>query len=268
MRFLLSNIRYWLEEFKFDGFRFDGVSSMLYHSHGIGHHFAGSYDEYFGLAADTDSFNYLQLASHICQTFFPESIRIAEEVSGMPTLCRPLEEGGAGFDYRLAMAIPDIWIKLLKEKKDEDWHMGNITWTLMNRRWSEKNIVYTESHDQAIVGDKTIAHWLFSEQIYSHMSVVSERTAIIERGLALHKMIRLLTCALGGEGWLNFEGNEFGHPEWLDFPRTGNNESYKYARRLFYLSDDDSLRYKYLNAWDKAMNNLEEEYKWLSATNT
>ncbi|CAF3840761.1 unnamed protein product [Rotaria sp. Silwood1] len=268
MRFLLSNIRYWLEEFKFDGFRFDGVSSMLYHSHGIGHHFSSSYDEYFGLATDTDSFNYLQLANYVCEKFFPESIRIAEDVSGMPTLCRPLAEGGAGFDYRLAMAIPDIWIKLLKEKKDEDWHIGNITWTLMNRRSSEKNIAYAESHDQAIVGDKTIAQWLFNEQIYSHMSIFSERTATIDRGLALHKMIRLLTYALGGESWLNFEGNEFGHPEWLDFPREGNNESYKYARRLFYLSNDENLRYKYLNAWDKAMNDLEEEYKWLSAKNT
>ena len=143
----------------------------------------------------------------------------------MPTLCRPLAEGGAGFDYRLAMAVPDVWIKvsasqlrppmmidlysllqLLKEKKDEDWNVGDITWTLINRRWSEKNIAYSESHDQALVGDKTIAHWLFDSQIYTHMSVFSERTAGVERGLSLHKMIRLLTYTLGGEGWLNFEG--------------------------------------------------------------
>ncbi|CAF4611937.1 unnamed protein product [Rotaria sp. Silwood1] len=261
MRFLLSNIRYWLEEFKVDGFRFDGVSSMLYHSHGLEHNFSGTYKEYFGLATDTDSFNYLQLAHHVIQTLFPESITIAEEVSGMPTLCRPLAEGGAGFDYRLAMAIPDLWIKVY-------WQMGHITWILTNRRWSEKNIAYAESHDQALVGDKTIAHWLFNEQIYTHMSVLTERTSVVERGLALHKMIRLVTYALGGEAWLNFEGNEFGHPEWLDFPRAGNNESYKYARRLFYLCEDDTLRYKYLKAWDKAMNDLEEEYKWLTATNT
>lgn len=268
MRFLLSNIRYWLEEFKFDGFRFDGVSSMLYHSHGIGHSFSGTYDEYFGLATDTESFNYLQLANYVSQTLYPESITIAEEVSGMPTLCRPIAEGGGGFDYRLAMAIPDVWIKLLKEKKDEEWQVGDLTWTLSNRRWSEKNIAYSESHDQALVGDKTIAHWLFDAEIYTHMSVFSDRTPTIERGLALHKMIRLLTYALGGEGWLNFEGNEFGHPEWLDFPRAGNGDSYHYARRLFYLPDDDTLRYKYLNTWDQAMNACEEEYKWLSATNT
>ncbi|CAF0824407.1 unnamed protein product [Adineta ricciae] len=268
MRFLLSNIRYWLEEFKFDGFRFDGVSSMLYHSHGIGHSFSGTYNEYFGLATDTESFNYLQLANHVSQTLYPESITIAEEVSGMPTLCRPIAEGGGGFDYRLAMAIPDVWIKLLKEKSDEDWQVGDISWTLVNRRWSEKNIAYSESHDQALVGDKTIAHWLFDTQIYTHMSVLSERTPVVERGLALHKMIRLLTYALGGEGWLNFEGNEFGHPEWLDFPRAGNNDSYHYARRLFYLSDDETLRYKYLNAWDQGMNACEEQYKWLAAKNT
>ena len=145
----------------------------------------------------------------------------------MPTLCRPISEGGAGFDYRLAMAIPDVWIKvcmtyfkgqliecilltyrfqLLKEKKDEDWQVDDIVWTLTNRRWSEKCIAYAESHDQALVGDKSIAHWLFDAQIYTHMSVFSERTPVIERGLALHKMIRLLTYALGGEGWLNFEG--------------------------------------------------------------
>ncbi|CAF1023661.1 unnamed protein product [Rotaria sp. Silwood1] len=268
LRFLLSNVRFWLEEFKFDGFRYDGVSSMLYHSHGIAHGFSGSYNEYFGLATDTDSFNYLQLANYVSQTLYPESITIAEEVSGMPTLCRPIDEGGAGFDYRLAMAIPDVWIKLLKEKKDEDWNVSDLTWTLINRRWSEKNIAYAESHDQALVGDKTIAHWLFDAQIYTHMQVFSERTLIVERGLALHKMIRLLTYALGGEGWLNFEGNEFGHPEWLDFPRIGNSESFHYARRLFYLADDEALRYKYLNAWDQAMNVCEETYKWLSAKNT
>ncbi|CAF0754152.1 unnamed protein product [Didymodactylos carnosus] len=267
-RFLLSNIRFWLEEYKFDGFRFDGVSSMLYHTHGIGHAFSGTYDEYFGLVTDTESFNYLQLANHISHTMFPESITIAEEVSGMPTLCRPIAEGGGGFDYRLAMAIPDVWIKLLKETKDENWHVGNITWTLINRRWSEKSIAYSESHDQALVGDKTIAHWLMDTEIYSNMTVFAPRTPVVERGLALHKLIRLLTYGLGGEGWLNFEGNEFGHPEWLDFPREGNNNSYHYARRLFYLPDDETLRYKYLNAWDRAMNDAEEKYQWLSATNT
>ena len=183
----------------------------------------------------------------------------------MPTLCRPVEEGGAGFDYRLAMAIPDKWIKILKEKRDEDWNMGDIVHTLENRRWKEANIGYVESHDQALVGDKSIAFWLMDAEMYTNMSCISPLTPTIDRGLALHKMIRLITHGLGGEGWLNFIGNEFGHPEWLDFPRAGNNESYHYARRQFNLVDDDLLRYKYLNAFDATMNKLEDEYKWLSS---
>ena len=182
----------------------------------------------------------------------------------MPTLCRPVDEGGAGFDYRLAMAVPDKWIKILKEQKDEDWDMGNIVFTLENRRWKEPNIVYVESHDQALVGDKTIAFWLMDAEMYTNMSVLSPLTHTVERGIALHKMIRLLTHGLGGEGWLNFMGNEFGHPEWLDFPRVGNNESYQYARRQFNLVDDQLLRYKFLNKFDEAMNKCEDEFKWLS----
>lgn len=262
-RFLLSNIRYWMDEFKFDGFRFDGVSSMLYHSHGIAHAFSGSYDEYFGMGTDTESFVYMMLANYLIHHFYPDAVSIAEDVSGMPTLCRPVDEGGCGFDYRLAMAIPDKWIKILKTMKDEDWDLANIVHTLENRRWKEPSISYVESHDQALVGDKTIAFWLMDAEMYTNMSTLSPMTSTIERGIALHKMIRLLTHGLGGEGWLNFIGNEFGHPEWLDFPRVGNNESYKYARRQFNLVDDDLLRYKFLNKFDAAMNKVEEEYKWL-----
>ena len=64
---------------------------------------------------------------------------------------------------------------------------------------------------------------------------------------------------------MNFIGNEFGHPEWLDFPRQGNNSSFHYARRQFHLADDPLLRYKFLNEFDKAMNHLEEDYGWLHA---
>lgn len=265
-RFLLSNIRFWMDEYMFDGFRFDGITSMLYHSHGIAHGFSGHYDEYFGLATDTDSFLYLMLANHLLHEHYPDVVTIAEDVSGMPTLCRPVAEGGAGFDYRLAMALPDKWIKILKELKDEDWDIANIVHTLENRRWKEPSIAYVESHDQALVGDKTIAFWLMDAEMYTNMSVMSPLTPVIDRGLALHKMIRLLTFALGGEGWLNFIGNEFGHPEWLDFPRKGNNDSYHYARRQFNLPDDDLLRYKFLFRFDAKMNKLEDEYKWLSAS--
>ncbi|CAL4124896.1 unnamed protein product, partial [Meganyctiphanes norvegica] len=264
LRFLLSNLRWYFEEYKFDGFRFDGVTSMLYHSHGIGEGFSGSYHEYYGLNVDTDSLVYLMLANHMMHTLHQDCITIAEDVSGMPALCRPVEEGGTGFDYRLAMAIPDHWIKLLKHKEDDQWEMGEITHKLENRRYLEGTIAYAESHDQALVGDKTLAFWLMDKEMYTSMSTLSPPNLIIDRGLALHKMIRLITHGLGGEGYLNFMGNEFGHPEWLDFPRKGNNESYQYARRQWNLSEDPMLKYKYLNAFDAAMNKTEEEHGWLS----
>ncbi|KAG8450327.1 hypothetical protein GDO86_002831 [Hymenochirus boettgeri] len=265
LRFLLSNLRWWLEEYGFDGFRFDGVTSMLYHHHGIGCGFSGDYNEYFGLQVDEDSLVYLMMANHMIHSFYPECITIAEDVSGMPAVCCPTSQGGVGFDYRLAMAVPDKWIQILKELKDEDWNMGNIVHTLTNRRYNEKCIAYAESHDQALVGDKTLAFWLMDAEMYTNMSVLSPLTAVIDRGIQLHKMIRLLTHALGGEGYLNFIGNEFGHPEWLDFPRKGNGESYHYARRQFHLADDQMLRYRFLYAFDRDMNKLEEKFGWLAA---
>ena len=244
LRFLLSNLRFWMEEYQFDGFRFDGVTSMLYHHHGIGTGFSGGYHEYFGPGVDTDGVVYLMLANEMLHTLYPNAITIAEDVSGMPGLCVNLSLGGLGFDYRLAMAVPDLYIKWLKEKSDSDWDIGQLSHTLTDRRYGEKTIAYAESHDQALVGDKSIMMWLADAQMYTHMSTMTEFTPVIERALSLHKMIRLVTHGLGGEGYLNFEGNEFGHPEWLDFPREGNNNSYWYARRQFNLPDDGLLRYK------------------------
>ncbi|CAH0562702.1 unnamed protein product [Brassicogethes aeneus] len=263
LRFLLSNIRWYLEEYQFDGFRFDGVTSMLYHSRGIGQGFSGSYDDYYNMNVDTDGVVYLMLANHVIHTLHKDAITIAEDVSGMPGTCRPLQEGGIGFDYRLAMAIPDKWIELLKHKSDENWDIGNIVHTLSNRRWMEPNVAYAESHDQALVGDKTIAFWLMDKEMYTHMSTMSPPSAIVDRGISLHKLIRFITHGLGGEAYLNFIGNEFGHPEWLDFPREGNQSSYHYARRQWNLVDDDLLKYKYLNNWDAAMNHAEQKYGWL-----
>ncbi|CAK8689223.1 unnamed protein product [Clavelina lepadiformis] len=265
LRFLISNLRWYMDEYMFDGFRFDGVTSMLYHDHGISRGFSGDYHEYFGLQMDLEAIVYLMLANDMLKSFYPQMITIAEDVSGMPGVCRPISEGGIGFDYRLAMAIPDKWIKVLKEVKDENWNMGNIFHTLTNRRHGEKCIAYAESHDQALVGDKTLAFWLMDKEMYTHMSTMTDLTPIIDRGIALHKMVRLITHGLGGEGYLNFIGNEFGHPEWLDFPREGNNSSYHYARRQFHLADDDLLRYKFLNRFDSAMQNTEEKYGWLNA---
>ncbi|KAK4633814.1 1,4-alpha-glucan-branching enzyme [Fulvia fulva] len=263
LRFLLSNLRFWMEEYQFDGFRFDGVTSMLYTHHGIGTGFSGGYHEYFGPNVDEDGVVYLMLANEMLHNLFPNAITIAEDVSGMPALCIKLSLGGIGFDYRLAMAVPDLYIKWLKEKQDIDWDMGQLCFTLTNRRHGEKTIAYAESHDQALVGDKTLLFWLCDAQMYTNMSVLSEFTPVIERGMALHKMIRLITHALGGEAYLNFEGNEFGHPEWLDFPREGNGNSFHYARRQFNLPDDELLRYRFLNDFDKAMQWTEEKYGWL-----
>ncbi|MDR3706670.1 MAG: alpha amylase C-terminal domain-containing protein [Capsulimonadaceae bacterium] len=260
-RFLLSNVRYWLDEFKFDGFRFDGVTSMIYYHHGLGHGFT-SYDDYFGGDVDWDAVVYLQLANELAHQVNPKAITIAEEVSGMPGIAAPVEDGGIGFDYRLAMGVPDYWIKLLKEKSDEAWSLQELYTTLMNRRHLEKHIGYAESHDQALVGDKTLAFWLMDADMYWHMGKFSGNI-LIDRGVALHKMIRLITFALAGEGYLNFIGNEFGHPEWVDFPRQGNGFSYHYARRQWSLVDNPDLRYGGLNEFDKAMNDLDRRFNIL-----
>ena len=260
-KFLLSNVRYWLEEFHFDGYRFDGVTSMLYFHHG--HTSFDHYDKYF-YDVDWNAVSYLQLANDIIHEFKKNSISIAEDVSGMPGLSRHIEEGGLGFDFRLAMGLPDFWIKTLKEKSDEEWDIQEVWHTVNNRRYKEKTIAYAESHDQALVGDKTLAFWLMDKEMYYHMQV-HDHNLVVDRGIALHKMIRLITISMGGEGYLNFIGNEFGHPEWVDFPREGNNWSYHYARRLWSLADNKDLKYQYLANWDKAMINTIKENKILSS---
>ena len=261
-RLLLSNVRYWLEEFHFDGFRFDGVTSMTYLDHGLGKSF-NSYDDYFSGNVDRDALTYLQMANVLAHTLRPDVTTVAEDMSGMVGMARPVAEGGIGFDYRLAMGVPDYWIKLLKEKRDEDWPLGDIYRVLMNRRHGEKHIGYAESHDQALVGDKTIAFWLMDKEMYWHMDKGSQ-SLVIDRGIALHKIIRLITFALGGEGYLNFMGNEFGHPEWVDFPREGNNWSFHHARRQWSLADQSALRYAGLRNFDQAMLALDKKFNLLA----
>lgn len=264
VRFLLSNLAWYLEEYQVDGFRFDAVTSMMYHHHGIGTGFSGHYQEYFGLQVDMEAVAYLMLANQLIHSLVPSAITVAEDVSGMPTLCRTVSDGGIGFDYRLSMFLPDLWIKMLKEVPDEDWQMGHLTHSLTNRRWKEKCVAYCESHDQAIVGDKTISQWLFNEEIYTGMARNSQSLRV-DRGVALHKMIRLLTQSLGGEAYLNFMGNEFGHPEWIDFPRPENNFSYNYCRRQWSLAEEPSLRYSQLYAFDKHMNAVEHKFQTIVA---
>jgi 1,4-alpha-glucan branching enzyme len=263
-QFLLSNLRFWLEEFHFDGFRFDGVTSMLYQHHGEGVSF-DSYERYFRAGVDKDAITYLQLATSLIQEIKPGALAIAEDMSGMPGLCRTIPDGGIGFDYRLGMGIPDYWIKLLKHQRDEDWNIYELWGVLTNRRYKEKTVAYAESHDQAMVGDKALAFWLMDKDMYFHMHV-NDPNLVIDRGIALHKLIRLITLTLGGEAYLTFMGNEFGHPEWIDFPRQGNNWSYKYARRQWNLVKDENLKYKYLDNFDKAMIRVVKENKVLSAS--
>jgi 1,4-alpha-glucan branching enzyme len=252
IHFLLSNCKFWLEEYKFDGFRFDGVTSMLFLDHGMGEGF-DDYAKYYNLNQDGDAICYLTLANQLIHEVNPRAITIAEDVSGMPGIASKIDDGGVGFDYRLGMGIPDFWIKIIKECKDEEWNPGHILWMLTNRREDERTISYAESHDQALVGDKTLIFRLADSDMYWHMSKLFDSTYRMDRAIALHKMIRLITLSSINGGYLNFMGNEFGHPEWIDFPREGNGWSYKYARRQWHLVEDKNLKYHYLGDFDKAM---------------
>lgn len=263
IHFLLSNLKFWLDTYHFDGFRFDGVTSMLYHDHGLGTAFT-DYSKYFSLNTDIEAVTYLMLANELTHSFNPSATTIAEDMSAMPGMALPISSGGIGFDYRLSMGIPDFWIKQLKEKTDNSLDLLSLWWELTTRRPGEKNIGYSESHDQALVGDKTIMMWLADEEIYWKMDLNSQSLKI-DRAIALHKLIRLITFSLAGEGYLNFMGNEFGHPEWLDFPRQENHDDFQHARRQWSLADNKDLRFQYLLAFDQAMINLERHYKFLES---
>ena len=261
--FLLSNCKFWMQEYHLDGFRFDGVTSMLYWDHGLGKDFVG-YDNYFNAGVDENAVTYLALAAMLVKEINPDAITIAEDMSGMAGLAAPFEAGGLGFDFRMAMGIADHWIKWIKEKTDEQWSMGEIWWELTNKRSDEKTISYAECHDQALVGDKTLIFRLIDKEMYTSMNMDS-KNLVVDRGIALHKMIRLVTLATAGDGYLTFMGNEFGHPEWIDFPREGNGWSYKYARRQWSLCKPDYLRYKYLMNFDSDIIHLFREENLLDS---
>jgi 1,4-alpha-glucan branching enzyme len=262
LHFLLSNIKYWLDEFNFDGYRFDGVTSMLYLDHGLGKAFGG-YSDYFSPNLDYEAVVYFKLANKLIHQVKESAISIAEDMSGLPGLAAPLEDGGLGFDFRLSMGVPDYWIKTIKEKKDEEWDVGDLFYQLTAHRMDEKVVSYVESHDQALVGDKTIIFRLIDKDMYYSMRK-DQPNLTVERGIALHKMIRLLTASCAGGAYLNFMGNEFGHPEWIDFPREGNGWSYQHARRIWSISDNYDLRYHWLKDFDRDMIRQIEERNLLS----
>ncbi len=261
LHFLLSNLHYWMKEFQFDGFRFDGVTSMLYLDHGLERDFC-NYEAYFDGGQDEDAITYLCLANKLIHELNPQAMSIAEEMSGMPGLAAKLEDGGYGFDYRMAMGVPDFWIKTIKEQADEDWKVGHIFYELTNKRAEEEVISYVESHDQAMVGDKTVIFRLIDKEMYFHMEV-HDPNMVVERGIALHKLIRLITLSTAGGGYLNFMGNEFGHPEWIDFPRKDNDWSYLHARRQWSLVDNPNLKFQYLGQFDQDIIRLIQQHKVL-----
>lgn len=264
IHFLLSNCKYWLEEYSFDGFRFDGVTSMLYFSHGLGEAFV-NYADYYNGHQDDNAICYLTLANDLIHQVKVNAITIAEDVSGMPGIAAKIEDGGYGFDYRMAMNIPDYWIRTIKDKIDEDWKPSSIFWEVTNRRKNEKTISYAESHDQALVGDKTIIFRLIDADMYWHMQK-GDANYVVNRGIALHKMIRLITASTMNGGYLNFMGNEFGHPEWIDFPREGNGWSCKYARRQWDLVDNKNLLYHAMADFDADMLKLLKGVKSFQTT--
>jgi 1,4-alpha-glucan branching enzyme len=257
IRFLLSNLRHWIEAFHVDGFRFDGVTSMLFEDHGLDRAFV-SYADYFGPDVDTDALSYLYTANQLVHDLHSEAQTIAEDVSGYPGLAAPASDGGYGFDFRFAMGIADFWIKLVKETRDENWPVGRLWHELTNHRAEEATISYAECHDQALVGDQTLMMRLMGARIYTDMH---RNRAGIEtfRAVSLHKMIRLVTLAAANAGYLNFMGNEFGHPEWVDFPSEQNHFSFKYARRQWSLKYDPDLLYHALYAFDRQMIRLAED---------
>ena len=256
LHFLLSNLKFWMTEYHFDGFRFDGVTSMLYHDHGLGTDF-NSNDRYFSYNTHTDAITYLQLANELIRQVNPNALTIAEDMSGMPGMALPIEDGGIGFDYRLGMGLPDMWIKAVKGQ-DEFWDINKMWGEMCMRRPGENTIAYVESHDQALVGDKTMIFRLADAAMYTDMNKDCHNP-VIDRAIALHKMIRLITASVAGEGYLNFMGNEFGHPEWIDFPREGNGWSFHYCRRQWSLKDNGFLKYQWLNDFDRDMVKLTKE---------
>ena len=270
IHFLLSNLKFYLTEYKFDGFRFDGVTSMLYRNHGLGQNFV-TYDDYFSLNTDTEAVTYLQLANELIKEVSPNAITIAEDMSGMPGMCIPIKDSGIGFDYRLSMGVPDMWIKLIKTVSDDNWNMNYLWYELSGRRPMEKNVGYVESHDQALVGDKTVMFRLCDSEMYTSMSD-SSNSEVIFRGMSLHKMLRLVTASVAGDAYLNFMGNEFGQPELIDIPREGHGRSSKYCRRQWTLADREDLKYKYLLEFDRSLISLTKEndlysYKPISVFN-
>jgi 1,4-alpha-glucan branching enzyme len=246
-RFLLSNCRYWLEEFRVDGFRFDAVGNMIYADHGVDDDFSHVGRCFYGgnglPRADENGELYLCLANALIRRIRPQALSIAEEFSGMPGLTCPPKEGGLGFDYRFAMGIPDYWEKCIESPRD----MGSLWYETTNHRPYDRTVSYVECHDQCINGHDAMIWRLIGKDMYDYMAVFTDNWNT-SRGLAFYRLMRLVTLCTADAGYLNFMGDEFGHPEWLD------DESR--AHRQWHLAGRADLKYAGLAAWDRAQMTL------------
>ena len=247
--YLLSNARYWIEEYGIDGFRVDGVTSILYNDHGIGH--TGFTDnDYLGSNLNQSGLLYLVLLCKLAHELRPDFILIAEDVSGLPGLARPALLGGVGFDYRLQMGLPDFFESVAKDVMDDGISPSRIWHALVSRRFDERHIGYVESHDQAIVGGQSLIFRLLGPKMYTDMHAETQ-SHDVHLAVAVVNVAKSIVFFLGGEAWMSFIGNEFGHPDWVEFPTPDNDDCFEYAYRKWYLATDSALMYEKMAAFDR-----------------
>ncbi|KAK9673873.1 hypothetical protein RND81_12G195300 [Saponaria officinalis] len=257
LQFLLSNLRWWIEEYHIDGFQFHSLPSMMYTHNGFAT-FTGDFEEYCNQYVDRDALLYLILANDILHFLHPNIITIAEDATLYPGLCEPSSQGGLGFDYYVNLAAPEMWLSFLENVPDNEWSMSKIVTTLMgNKIYTNKMLLYAENHSQSISGGRSFAEILFGTEVGSN-----EASKLL-RGTSLHKVIRLITFTIGGSAYLNFMGNEFGHPKRVEFPTSNNNFSFELASRRWDLLSDQGLHQKLFH-FDQDMMKLDQKEKVLS----
>ncbi|CAL5392773.1 unnamed protein product [Camellia sinensis] len=258
LHFLLSNLNWWVVEYQIDGFQFHSLASMIYTHNGFAS-FTGDMEEYCNQYVDKDALIYLILANEILHALHPSIITIAEDATLYPGLSEPTSLGGLGFDYFVNLSASEMWSSLLENVPDSDWSMSKIVSTLVgNRHSADKMLLYAENHNQSISGGRSFAEILFGET----MEHASDKRALLFRGCSLHKMIRLITFTIGGHAYLNFMGNEFGHPKRVEFPMESNNFSFSLANRRWDLLENGV--HSELLYFDKDMMNMDENERILS----
>lgn len=259
LQYLLSNLNWWVEEYRIDGFQFHSLSSMMYTHNGFAT-FTGELEEYCNQYVDRDALMYLILANDILHALHPNIITIAEDATYYPGLCEATSQGGLGFDYYVNLSASEMWLSFLEKVPDNEWSMSKIVTTLMgNRQYTNKMLLYAENHSQSISGGRSFAEILFGGK----EDRPAESTDSLLRGCSLHKLIRLITFSIGGCAYLNFMGNEFGHPKGVEFPTASNNNSFELANRRWELLNNDGIHHA-LFLFDKDMMKLEQNERVLS----